>query len=208
MVMAVSRRSPQLRLVLGEPEIEPQRPRTRADCLPGGPNEMRPCPYVACKHHAYLQVRDDGSIQYNHQGLEPWEIPETCVLDQAEHGGLLLHEAAPVMGMTPQWMNVIELAARDKMRQAERLRAHADGDDGMTLSERILRAFAAMARRGQRLVSSSDVCRELQAEQRPEMMRIYVEIGRLASTGKLHHDGGRADGKRLLRLYWLAEDGK
>ena len=61
------------------------RPKVRADCLPGGCNEVRPCPFVSCQHHLYLEVSEDtGSITFAHADREPWELAETCALDVAE----------------------------------------------------------------------------------------------------------------------------
>ena len=33
-----------------------ERPRTRGDCAPGGPLHMRPCPFVACRHHLLIEA--------------------------------------------------------------------------------------------------------------------------------------------------------
>lgn len=64
-----------------------ERPKTRGDCLPGGCNEARPCPFVSCRHHLYLSVKETGSITLHHgPNVEPWELAETCALDVAERG--------------------------------------------------------------------------------------------------------------------------
>lgn len=186
--------------------LPPERPRTRADCLPGGWNEQRPCPFAGCRHHMYLQVTDKGEIQLNHKDKELWELEETCVLDQAAHGGLHLHEAAPLMGMTPQWMNVIEIGARAKLEGSEALQALVEEDDGQTLGERVLATFAKLAARGQRLASAADICQDLGIDQREGKIRVYDEIESLLRDERLEHDGGRDDGKgQAARLYWLAE---
>lgn len=58
-------------------------PRTREECRPGV--GLRPCPWVRCKFHLYLEVNQrTGSIKLNHTGLEPWELADTCALDVAE----------------------------------------------------------------------------------------------------------------------------
>jgi hypothetical protein len=132
---------------------------------------------------------------------------------------LHLHEAAGLLGMTPQWMNVIELGAVAKLKRSEKLRVLSDDGHEQSLPERILVAFADLSRRGQRLVSAADICRELGIESRERqigpdedrevgkrLMRVYREIGRLVEAGKLEHDGGRQGGKGAgARLYWLAE---
>ena len=38
------------------PETDYYKPQTRAECVDG----PRPCPYVSCKHHLYLDVRRRG----------------------------------------------------------------------------------------------------------------------------------------------------
>ena len=41
------------------PPVDIPRPETRAECR----EEMRPCPWVACKHHLYLDINPEtGSI--------------------------------------------------------------------------------------------------------------------------------------------------
>lgn len=61
------------------------RPATRADCLPGGCNEARPCPWVSCKHHLYLEPHEDSpSLTFPHADREPWELADTCAIDVAE----------------------------------------------------------------------------------------------------------------------------
>ncbi len=40
-----------------------QRPRTVADCAPGGPCHVRPCPWVTCRYHLLVtDVREDGTL--------------------------------------------------------------------------------------------------------------------------------------------------
>lgn len=66
-----------------------ERPKTRAECV-GGP---RPCPYVTCQHHLYLDVNaDTGAIKYNHPHLDVLEMTESCSLDVADRGGIGLEE--------------------------------------------------------------------------------------------------------------------
>jgi len=78
-----------------------ERPVTRADCLTGGCNEARPCPWVSCKHHLYLDVSPfTGSIKLNFPDLEVWERGETCALDVAERDGVTLEEIGEHMNLT------------------------------------------------------------------------------------------------------------
>ena len=71
-------------------EIIPyERPNKRSECASG----PRPCLFVACKYHLYLDVNPEtGSIKMNFPDLEPWELEETCALDIAERGGVTLEE--------------------------------------------------------------------------------------------------------------------
>ena len=41
------------------PERNYWRPSTRGDCA----NIERPCPFVACRHHIYLEVRCNGGLE-------------------------------------------------------------------------------------------------------------------------------------------------
>src|SRR4029079_6406480 len=53
------------------PEIDVQKPKTRAEC---GVSGERPCPFVSCKHHLYLDVSArTGAIKLNFPDLEVWE---------------------------------------------------------------------------------------------------------------------------------------
>src|SRR5438094_1997367 len=71
------------------PPTDDARPRTRAECRGG----QRPCPWVACKHHLYLDINPKtGSIKLNFPDLEPWELQQSCALDIADGGGLTLEE--------------------------------------------------------------------------------------------------------------------
>mgnify|MGYP001600438607 CR=1 FL=1 len=83
-----------------------ERPRTRADCV----NGLRPCPFVACEYHLYLDVNHrNGHIKFNFPNLEVWELTETCALDVASHpGNTTLEEIAAVMNMTRERVRQIE----------------------------------------------------------------------------------------------------
>src|SRR5689334_17878378 len=83
------RRDPAAKALLAEHP----RPRTRGACLPGGANEARPCPYVSCQYHLFLDVDPDtGRIRLNFPDREVHELEETCALDVADGGALTLEE--------------------------------------------------------------------------------------------------------------------
>ncbi len=102
-------------------EIESRRPRSRADCATGS----RPCMFISCKHHLYLDVNPStGSIKLNFPDREVWELEETCALDVADKGGITLEEVGTIMNLT-----------RERIRQVEtrgllKLRAIADDEPG------------------------------------------------------------------------------
>lgn len=92
-----------------------RRPQHRHECREG----MRPCPYVACKHHLYLDVNPvTGSIKINFPDIEVWEMTESCALDIAERGGLTLEEVGAIMNLTRERIRQVEVSGLEKL-QAE-----------------------------------------------------------------------------------------
>lgn len=106
-------------LALELDEAEPYwRPQTRGDCA-GVP---RPCPFIACRHHLYLDVTAVGSVRINFPGLEPSDMhPErSCALDVAERvamtGELLSLDAVGVaLNMTREGSRLAEVQALDSL---------------------------------------------------------------------------------------------
>lgn len=94
-------------------EAEEKRPEKREDCRLG----ERPCPYVSCKYHLYLDVNPrTGSIKLNFPDLEVWELPETCALDVAERGGMTLEEVGELVNLTRERIRQVESAGIDKIQ--------------------------------------------------------------------------------------------
>ncbi|MBI5610817.1 MAG: hypothetical protein HY902_18205 [Deltaproteobacteria bacterium] len=92
-----------------------RRPENRSECREG----VRPCPFVACKHHLYLDVNPvTGSIKINFPDIEVWEMAETCALDIAERGGLTLEEVGTIMNLTRERIRQVEVSGLEKL-QAE-----------------------------------------------------------------------------------------
>jgi len=102
-----------------EPVELPTRPRTRADCA----DVPRPCPWVACRHNAYLDLNPksggSGKLMLNFPGLEPDEVPpeKSCVLDMADRGPQTLEEVAELLNVTRERVRQIEVKAGDKLRR-------------------------------------------------------------------------------------------
>lgn len=88
------------------PVEDVERPRTREDCR----DAPRPCPWVACKHHLYLDINPrTGSIKINFPDLEPWELAHTCALDVADGGGLTLEEIGLITNLTRERVRQVEV---------------------------------------------------------------------------------------------------
>jgi hypothetical protein len=101
------------------PPVDLERPRTRADC--GA--EARPCPWVACKHHLYLDINPDtGSIKINFPDREPWELEHTCALDIADAGGKTLDEIGEITNLTRERIRQVEVRGLRKLSVRRELR--------------------------------------------------------------------------------------
>lgn len=94
-------------------ELEHLRPVNREDCRMGD----RPCPFVSCKYHLYLDVNPHtGSIKLNFPDLSVWELTETCALDVADRGGITLEEVGELLNLTRERIRQVESAGLDKLR--------------------------------------------------------------------------------------------
>lgn len=94
------------------------RPRTRGECI----DAPRPCPFVSCRHHLYLDVASNGSIVLNFPELEPDQLVATCSLDLAGDDGRTLEEVGEVLHLTRERVRQIETAALAKLRAVEETR--------------------------------------------------------------------------------------
>jgi hypothetical protein len=95
------------------PPVDIPRPTTREECR----GEARPCPWVACKHHLYLDINPEtGSIKINFPDLEPWELQHTCALDVAERGGITLEEVGEIMNLTRERIRQVEVRGLLKLK--------------------------------------------------------------------------------------------
>ena len=95
------------------PETDYNKPQTRADCAEG----LRPCPYVSCKHHLFLDVSArTGAIKLNFPDLEVWDMNETCALDVADRGGTTLEDVGAIMNLTRERIRQVEVKALAKLQ--------------------------------------------------------------------------------------------
>lgn len=104
--------------------LEPERPRirrpvARGDCLDG----PRPCPWLSCRHHLYLEVAGDGFLRPNFPEIEPSEMQESCSLDVADRGGAKLADVGALLNITRERARQIEaeLVARPIVQAALRV---------------------------------------------------------------------------------------
>ncbi len=109
------------------PDMEEiEHPKSRADCLEGA----RPCPFVSCQHHLYLDVSArTGAIKVNFPDLDVWEMSETCALDVADRGGTTLEEVGAIMNLTRERIRQVEvkgLAKLAALRDMSALRDYVD----------------------------------------------------------------------------------
>ena len=93
---------------------EEQRPTDRSQCKDG----IRPCPWVGCRHHLYLDVNpENGSIKFNFPDLEPWELTPSCSLDVTDEEGATLGEVGDYMNLSRERIRQIEVAVLERLHK-------------------------------------------------------------------------------------------
>jgi len=115
---------------VAELEPLPPRPRTRGDCVEG----VRPCPWVGCRHHLFLDVsQKTGRIRYHHDLKEPWELSESCSLDVADRGGEKLRTVGVIIGgVSREAVRLIEAEALVKLATPRMREFRGDGHEVRT----------------------------------------------------------------------------
>lgn len=100
------------------PVLSESRPRTRGECVDG----PRPCPWVSCRHHLYLDVTEPyegpgggvrSTVVTSHLG-ELEDLPETCSLDVADRGVNTLEQISQLFGVVRERVRQIEAKALDQ----------------------------------------------------------------------------------------------
>lgn len=101
-------------------EFLANRPTTRGQCRGG----ERPCPYISCEHHFYLDVDPKtGTIKINFPGKDLDDLEETCELDVSERGEQALEVVGNYMNVTRERARQLEVKGLIAMR--ERMPRHA-----------------------------------------------------------------------------------
>jgi hypothetical protein len=127
------------RLLYPEGE-DAERPEAREDCASG----ERPCPFVSCKHHLYLDVSArTGAIKLNFPDLDVWEMSETCALDVADRGGTTLEEVGAIMNLTRERIRQVEVKGLAKLAALRDMNALRDYVDEGPMGKRRLPVLAA-----------------------------------------------------------------
>jgi hypothetical protein len=104
------------------------RPTTRAECKDG----PRPCPFVSCTHHLYLDVQPrTGAIKLNFPDLEVEDMTHSCALDVADQGGSTLEDIGAIMNLTRERIRQVEVRAMARAQAAKETFALRDfADEG------------------------------------------------------------------------------
>lgn len=105
---------------LGRPlKLDHWRPTNRSECR----DMPRPCPYVGCPMHLYLDVQEKtGNIKINFPDKEPWELEWSCALDVADLGDHPLVVVGDLLNVTRERLRQIALAALWKLNLAPEVR--------------------------------------------------------------------------------------
>ncbi len=123
------------------PDVEGiERPVQREDCQ----GHERPCPFVSCKHHLYLDVSArTGAIKLNFPDLEVWEMNETCALDVADRGGATLEDVGGIMNLTRERIRQVEVKGLAKLQALRDMAALRDYVDEGPIGKRRLPIIVA-----------------------------------------------------------------
>lgn len=96
------------------PDLAHPRPKVRGECAQG----VRPCPYVGCRYHLFLEAKESGAVLFNFGAdVETLHaMPETCALDVAQKDGATLQEVGELTNLTRERVRQIEDVALEKLK--------------------------------------------------------------------------------------------
>ncbi|HEX9621535.1 MAG TPA: sigma factor-like helix-turn-helix DNA-binding protein [Polyangiaceae bacterium] len=148
------------------PETEYWKPRRREECVDG----PRPCPYVSCKHHLYIDVSPrTGAIKLNFPDLEVWEMNESCALDIADRGGTTLEDVGAIMNLTRERIRQVEVKALAKLEALRDMMALRDYvDEGPVGKRRLPKLTRADLERDEYQVGRDDDDDDIDEEREEE----------------------------------------
>ncbi len=127
------------------PEDDYNKPKERSSCAGGA----RPCPYVSCKHHLYVDVSPrTGAIKLNFPDLEVWEMGDSCALDVADRGGTTLEDVGAIMNLTRERIRQVEVKALAKLEALRDMMALRDFIDEGPVGKRRLPVLSKADLRG------------------------------------------------------------
>jgi hypothetical protein len=97
-------------------------PATRDECRDG----VRPCPWVRCRMHLYLDVNPrTGGMKLNFPHIEPDrldKLEQTCALDVVDQeDAVTLERAGELLNLTRERVRQIEFAGQRKIRRGLRI---------------------------------------------------------------------------------------
>jgi len=158
------KRMPKRELEMGRllyPETDYDKPRTREECQ----NGPRPCPFVSCKHHLYIDVSPKtGAIKLNFPDLEVWEMGESCALDVADRGGTTLEDVGAIMNLTRERIRQVEVKALAKLEALTDMMALRDYVDEGPVGKRRLPQLSKSDLTGQKQKPSKAVLESTELE--------------------------------------------
>lgn len=138
-VKRMTKRELEIGRLLYPPSEDEERPKSRAACAEG----LRPCPYVSCKHHLYLDVSDrTGAIKLNFPDIEVEDMKESCALDVADRGGTTLEEVGAIMNLTRERIRQVEVKALAKLDALDDMMSLRDYVDEGPIGKRRLPVLA------------------------------------------------------------------
>lgn len=140
-IKRMTKRELDLGRLLYPPGENETRPTKRAECQGG----QRPCPFVSCGHHLYLDVSPKtGAIKLNFPDLEPHQMGESCALDVADRGGETLEEVGAIMNLTRERIRQVEVKALAKIQALRDMKGLRDYADEGPKGKRRLPVFVAL----------------------------------------------------------------